>query len=280
MKKLFYIYVVLFFMTGLDLIAQQSEVLTNQSVIELYQKKLPTTIILGKIKSAKNSFDLSTDALIKLTEQSIPEELINAMVEAASDNARHIVQIDPNNPLDMRPSGIYLYRKGGQPALLQLEASVYSQSKNSGALASSMTYGLSKIKTSVTLSGEHAQTQIKDQQPVFYFYFDITESSLSQSADWWFKAATSPNEFLLVKLSENKKSREVTIGSANIAGASAGVDDKNKADFKMEKVAPGIYKVFFDEPLKTGEYCFMYAGTMPSGFSSMNKVFDFGIEDK
>lgn len=277
MKNLFCTISFLFLLHQAPLLAQQPEVLTNESVIELYTKKLPSSIILGKIKSAKNSFNLDTDALIHLTENNIPEDIINAMVEAAGDESRHITVIDPNNPLHMQPSGIYIYTSTDQPKLTQLEATVYSQSKNSGSLASSMTYGISKVKTSVTLTGASAQTQIKDQLPVFYFYFDITESSLSQTGDWWFKTASSPNEFLLVKFSENKKSREVTTGSANIAGASVGVDDKNKADFKMEKVANGIYRVYFEKPLPEGEYCFMYAGTMPAGFASMNKVFDFGI---
>ena len=277
MKNLHLFIIIFFMLVGFNSKAQQSEVLSNETIVGMYSKKLPVSIIIGKIKSSKNNFDVNTDALISLTDNNLPEEIINAMVEAANDNSKHVVQLDPNNPKDMHESGIYYYKKNGEKAeLVQLEPSIYSQNKSSGALGSALTYGIAKVKISVTLDGKDAQLQLTETQPEFYFYFDVTGNPLSQTANWWFSAATSPNEFLLVILSENKKTREVTTGSANIGGSSMGVDDKNKAAFKVEKIAPGIYRVFFEKPL-TGEYCFMYAGSVPTGYTSMNKVFDFGI---
>jgi hypothetical protein len=257
--------------------AQQGEILTNKSIVEMYSKNLPPSIILGKIKSSNNSFDCSTDALIILTNSKLPEEIINAMVEASSDKTKHIIQLDPNNPLDAHEPGIYYEKNNGILELIQLETSIYSQNKSSGALASAMTYGLAKVKISATIDGKNSQLQIERNQPTFYFYFDVTGNPVNQTPYWWFAVANSPNEFLLVKLTENKKTREVVIGSANIAGSSVGVDDKNKAAFKVEKLALGIYRVYFDKPMLPGEYCFMYAGTIPAGFTSINKVFDFGI---
>lgn len=280
MKKLSLNLIFIFFFISTCVVAQQKEVLTNGAIIQMYSKKLPASIIIGKIKSSQNNFDVNTDALISLTDNNIPEDIINAMVDAANDNSRHIVVLDPNNPEDMHESGIYYFKKSMEKSeLVQLEPTIYSQSNSSGAIGSALTYGIAKVKTSVTLDGKNAQLQIDEEQPVFYFYFDITGNSLSQSANWWFSAATSPNEFLLVKLSENKKTREVTTGSANIAGTSIGVDNKNKAAFKIEKIATGIYKVSFEKAL-SGEYCFMYAGSVPNGYTSVNKVFDFGIENK
>ncbi len=128
---------------------------------------------------------------------------------------------------------------------------------------------------SVTLDGGEAQLQINELQPEFYFYFDISGNSLNQSSSWMFSTASSPNEFLLVILNKNKKTREVVTGSANISGSSLGVDDKNKATYKVEKITPGIFKVILVDPIP-GEYCFMYAGSVPTGFT-LNKVFDFGL---
>jgi hypothetical protein len=280
MKNYTYFIVIFFILVGFNCKAQQIEVLSNESIVGMYSKNLPVSIIIGKIKSSKNNFDINTEALISLTNNKLPEEIINAMVEAANDISKHVVKFDPNNPMDMHESGIYYSKKNGdKPELVQLEPSIYSQNKSSGALASALTYGIAKVKISVTLDGKDAQLQLTETQPVFYFYFDLTGKPLSQTSNWWFSIATSPNEFILVKLSENKKTREVTTGSANISGSSIGVDDKNKAVFKVEKIAPGIYKLFFEKPL-SGEYCFMYAGNVPSGFEQMNKVFDFGIATK
>jgi hypothetical protein len=275
-----------FFAVGLlviynSIIAQQSEVLTNSSVLLMFTKNLPSSIILGKIKVAKNAFDTSTDSLVYLSNNKLPEELINAIIEAASDNSRHLIKVNPNNPMDMHDPGIYLLKKKENISeLIQLETSIYSQNKTSGALSSALTYGLTKVKTSVTLDGSKAHFQLDNNQPEFYFYFDLSSNSLSETSNWWFSAGTSPNEFMLIKLDENKKTREVVTGSSNIGKTSTGVADKNKTVYKVDKVSQGIYKVSFDAPLPDGEYCFMYAGTVPKGFTIINKVYDFGMHLK
>lgn len=255
--------------------AQQQDILTNEGVVEMKSKGLPTSIIISKIKSATNSFNVETDALVDLVNKKIPEEIINAMMEAANDRERHFVKIDINNPLDFHDPGIYYYDKGSNQ-LLQLEPTVYSQSKSGGGLAASLTYGLAKVKSSVTIDGKNSRRQITEQQPEFYFYFDEKNTTLGQTSNWWFSTATSPNEFLLVDLTIKPGNREVETASANIFGASSGVADKNKIYFKFEKMAPGIYKVFFEKPI-SGEFCFMYAGTIPQGFTAINKVYDFGV---
>jgi len=277
MKLVKSLFIVLFVFVGLTVFGQQSEVLSNESVINMHNKGLPASIIMSRIKTTRNTFDISTDALIKLTDNKISEDLLNAIVDAAGDAARHFVVIDPNNPKDMHDSGVYYVKKtGGKSELVPLETTIYSQAKSGGALMSSLTYGISKVKTSVTLDGNSSRMQLAEKNPEFYFYFDLAKKSLSESSDWWFSAATSPNEFILVDLTIKKKDREVVTGAANIGGTTVGVADKNKMAFKFDKIAPGIYKVYFEKPLE-GEFCFMYAGQIPTGFTAINKVYDFGV---
>ena len=278
MKSLKYLLVIMVFFIGSNVFGQQSDVLSNETIISMYAKGLPASIITSRLKTAKNNFDISTDALVKLTENKIPEDIINAMVEAGGDASRHLVKIDPNNPLDMHESGIYYFRKTGDLGeIIALEPTIYSQNKSGGALASALSYGIAKVKVGVTLDGVSSHMQIQEQKPEFYFYFDITKNSLSQNSNWWFSTATSPNEFILVDFTIKRKSRDVEIGSASILGSSSGVADKNKIPFKFDKVAPGIYKVYFEKPI-SGEFCFMYAGSVPQGFEAINKVYDFGIK--
>lgn len=274
MKKL------LFLITGIllwsQLSAQPDEVLTNSSIISMVSKNLPTSIILGKIKSSKNTFTVDTDALVSLTEIKIPEEIINAMIEAANDESKKLVVYNPNNPKDMHDPGIYYCKKvGNNIELVKIDPTIYSQNKSKGALAMSLTYGLAKIKTILTLDGKTSRLKMEEKNPEFYIYFDVSGNKPSGTGEWWFSTATSPNEFLLVRLEQKNKTREVVTGSANIMGSSIGIDDKNKASFKTERIAKGIFKIYFDEPI-IGEYCFMYAGTIPTGFSSSDKVYDFG----
>jgi hypothetical protein len=278
MKHIVFIGILCLYVISTNLKAQSTDILTNNSIINMSSKHLPVSIILGKIKVEKNTFNVGTDSLIQLSESKISEEIINAMIEAAADNNRHLVAFDPNNPLDMHECGIYYYDNiENKKEMTALEASLYSQNKSSGVLASALTYGVAKVKTSVTLDGNAAHFQIRNNHPIFYFYFDLSGKPLSETSNWWFSVATSPNEFLLVTLHENKKTREVVTGSANVSGSTIGVDDKNKAVFKVEKISQGVYKVYFDNFLIDGEYCFMYAGNIPSGFTMTNKVYDFGL---
>ncbi|HNX54845.1 MAG TPA: hypothetical protein PKO30_04630 [Prolixibacteraceae bacterium] len=279
MKTLNFLLIFSFFIIGTKCLAQQPDILTNETVIELKAKGLPNSIILSKVKTSQNNFDISTDALIKLAENKIPEEIINAIVDATGDSSKHLVKIDPNNPLDMHEPGIYFFTQNGdKKELVSLEATVYSQSKSGGVMAAALTSGLTKVKQLVTIDGSNSRVQIKQKQPEFYFYFDPSKKSFNQESLWWFSVATSPNEFLLTNMKIKKNNREIETGSASVFGASVGVADKNKTKFNFTKLAPGIYKVFFDQPIEVGEYSFMYAGNVPQGFSAINKVYDFGVE--
>jgi hypothetical protein len=277
MKTLKYLLIIVLLISVPRLKAQQAEVLTNDVVVEMKTKGLPNSIIISKIKSSQNNFDISTDALIHLADSKIPEDIINAIVEAAGDNSRHVVFIDPNDPLVMHDPGIYYFRKEGEISeLIPLESTVYSQSKSGGAVASAMTYGIAKVKELVSIDGSNSRMQVGELQPEFYFYFDASKKLEDPTSLWWFSVAASPNEFLVANMKIKKSNREIETGSANIMGASVGLADKNKTKFNFTRISPGIYKVFFDQPLE-GEYCFMYAGSVPQGFSAISKVYDFGV---
>lgn len=254
----------------------KDEVLTNASVINLYSKGLSSSIIVSKIKTSKTNFDVSTDALIQLKDQKIPDDIVNAMVDASANQENEPGDI--NDPNAIHESGLYYYKiVDTKPVMTELEPTVCAQAKMGGVFASALTYGIAKIKTKATIDGGQARLQLDDPNPVFYFYFDKGQN-LNSSGISWFNASSSPNEFLLVKMDEKKKDREFVTGSANAyAGASSGVDDKYKVDFNIDKIKTGVYKVTPKKALVPGEYCFMYAGSTTIGGTS-GKVFDFGIQ--
>ncbi len=250
------------------------EVLNNASVINLYSKGLSSTIIVSKIKTSKTNFDISTDALINLKKQKIPDEIVNAMVEASGnkDNATG----DINDPNAVHESGLYYYKiENEKPIMTSLEPTVCSQSKTGNGIGTALTYGIAKTKTKAKLDGNMARLQLSESNPVFYFYFDKGQNLNNSSA--WFSSSSSPNEFLLVKLDSKQKNREVVIGSmGTYSGMSWGVDDKYKVDFTLEKLKSGVYKVSPKIALVPGEYCFMYAGNTTM-LGTVGKVYDFGV---
>ena len=56
-----------------------SNVLTNQSIIELVGAEVPETVIIGHIRASKTKFDLSTEAIITLSKNDVPPAVIEAM---------------------------------------------------------------------------------------------------------------------------------------------------------------------------------------------------------
>ena len=64
--------------------AEQSQIantLTNSDIIALTEKKLPTNLIIQKIKTSTCNFNTSTDELVKLTNAGVSEDVILLMME-------------------------------------------------------------------------------------------------------------------------------------------------------------------------------------------------------
>jgi len=257
-----------------------NEVLTNDRVMTLVKGGLPTSVIVNKIRTSKTHFDTTTEELLHLQQARVPAEIINAMVEASSVNstvtsslgAGDVSKTDPNDPTATHDAGIYLYQVvDGSRKMIQLEPSVSKQMKSGGFFQSAMTYGIAKVKFKAALAGKSAVLQIDQPRPTFYFYFEVKGSGLSTSSYY----ATSPNEFVLVKLDTKDNSREVTVSQANVFGAQSGTMDKAVREFAYEKIAPGVYKVTPKVDLSEGEYGFYNGGG--AGPSGGAKIFDFGI---
>jgi hypothetical protein len=269
------------------------EVLTNDKVVTMVKAGLPASIIVNKIRASKTNFNTSTDELIRLQQSRVPAEIINAMVEASSSastvtsrtGAGDVSRTDPHDPVSAHEAGIYLLEeKDGKRNMTQLEPSISTQSKSGGFLASAMTYGIAKIKSEAVLSNSNARLQIGNVRPVFYFYFEVKNSGLSNSGNVYSPSSTSPNEFVLVKMDQKKNGRELIVGQANVFGAQSGTLDKYSRPFDYEKLAPGVYKVTPRVDLDEGEYGFFYGGSTPIagygyfGAGMSPKIFDFGVK--
>lgn len=62
--------------------SKAQETLNNQSIVSLVNAKMNNNIIINKIKSSNNTFDLSTNGLIDLKITKVPENVINEMMLA------------------------------------------------------------------------------------------------------------------------------------------------------------------------------------------------------
>ena len=128
---------------------------------------------------------------------------------------------------------------------------------------------------------------IKTTSPEFTFKFnpattevDNLQTGQGQDAgwlNWWFRVASNPNEFVLVKLTvkERQNRREVITGKSSWISSSEGIDPKYAIGFDIEEIESNVFKV--TTTLEPGEYCFIYQGQVPQGRQNQS-VFDFSIQ--
>jgi len=269
MKKQYVILVMMMCFTSLILNAQtRIDTLTNEKVIQLTKIGLQTSVIINKINSSVNIFDVSTDALIKLSKNNVSPDVINEMMKVTNNNQSEIEhKTNIKDPNVMHKSGIYYYNSDDPENPLKKIQVVRISSYTSGGGGYG---GFGGTSTSAVLAGAKSKQQIDEQNPVFYFYFNTENNS---KADW-FEGAASPNEFALVKVIEKKDQRLFKVGGSSSfsygSHESQGIPEKTKISFEFNEISEGIYKVTFKTLLQPGEYCFVFA-------SEAGKVFDFGI---
>jgi hypothetical protein len=263
----------------------QDEVMTNDEVISLSKAGLNPSIIINKIRTSKTNFDLSTDALIKLKQAGISDEIVTTMLEAKSGkslsnntgnpaNAKSTG--DPNDPMSPHSYGIYLFEeKGGVKKMTQLQPNVSAQNRTGGLFTSSLTYGIGKVKIKANLPGRNANLQVNNPRPVFYFYLDINSGGLNTASG----IPSTPNEFALIRFNIRSDNREVTISKGNVFGAKGGLSDEYVVQFNAEDLGNGTFKITPAIDLKLGEYGFYLLNSGNSNASSAvgAKFFDFSI---
>ncbi len=121
-----------------------------------------------------------------------------------------------------------------------------------------------------------AGVRFSDADAVFYFYFEETSAGLSHASS----GTSTPNEFTLVRFDVMSDTRETVVMKMNAFGGSSGTEDKANVPFTSTKIAPGVYKVVPNVPLKPGEYAFISAAVSTAfapGAASANRLFDFGV---
>ncbi len=260
----------------------QGEVMTNDEVISLAKAGLSPSIIVGKIRSGKSNFDLSTDSLIKLKQAGVADDIVAAMLEAKSGRsvataAGPSMSGDPNDPMAKHSFGIYLYEeRDGTRKMTQLQPNVSAQNRTGGGFTAAVTpFGLGKVKTKANLPGRTASLQVTTPSPVFYFYLDTASGGMNTSSG----VPSTPNEFTLVRFNQRSDNREVTIAKTNSWGGKGGLSDEYVVPLKAEDMGNGIFKVTSAGELRKGEYGFYL---LNSGNSNVNagigsKFFDFGV---
>ncbi|WP_448659886.1 hypothetical protein ACPVPU_05065 [Sphingomonas sp. CJ99] len=270
----------------------QGEVVDNNAVVTMVGAGLGDDIIIAKIKVSPTRFDLSTDQMIALKQRGVSNAVLAAMIGSSDGSpvsAKAAMSADSPDPMVPHPAGVYLLADWDPaPKMVRLDPTTSNQTKTGGILGYALTGGIASMSMKAVVPRDSARVQSVRGRPVFYFYFDQANQSLSGGAmGSAFLAGpaaivTSPNEFSLIRFTVKKDRREARVGSFNIAGAKTGVMDKDRIAFDYEQVAPGVYKVVPTDTLAEGQYGFLYSmsassGPALGGSTMVARVFDFGV---
>lgn len=257
-----------------------TEVLTNATIQQMVSAGFSDSLIVDKIQASACQFDTTVAALTALKDAGVPPTVLSAMIQKAPAAPER--PIDPNDPLQPHPAGVYVMQHGEGGARMQaLPFAVYSASKVSNIFGFAITVGMAKLKMKAVLAGEHGRYVTDNRRPEFYFYFEETQAGLSRTTPG---VSVSPNEFVLAVMDIRKGERLLVVGEASLFAARQGVAGKASREFQFEKLGEGIYKVWPTEPLAPGEYCFFYGGKVPLAYygsfspNGGGRVIDFRIE--
>lgn len=237
------------------------EKMTNQSILDLMDLGFGSEVIKAKINSSQTNFDTSMDQLKALKEKGVSSDILALMIDKSS------VAVE---------CGVF-YSKNDK--LVKIEPSVFSGTKTS-ALGAAMTYGIASAKVKSYINNATSVNKADSINLTFIFQFDTKNKNDLGSGNWWFKAASSPNEFALTQLKQKRDSRELVTGkiSGITASTQMGIDSKESIKFTIEDLGNGRYKVTPNRILGAGEYCFFYQGTIPMGGYNNQSIFDFSIQ--
>lgn len=250
--------VVLLLLVFVALTSYSQEKLTNQSIIELVDLGFDGELIISKIINSDVEFNTSIEQLKILKKSNVPNEVIKLMMNKSKSKVK---------------TGIYFSL--GEGKLKKIEPTVFSGS-SSNNLLSNLTYGLGASKSKSYLPNKFS-TNILDNNNQ-EFIFQLTEKENSAIDEWWFGEATSPNQFVLIKLKvkERKNRRELVTGQTSIGNNQTGISTDGAVQLKIENIGQNKFKVSTNTRLEKGEYCFFYQGTVPNGYNNQT-VFDFSI---
>jgi hypothetical protein len=276
--------------------------MSNDDVVAMMKGGLSEALIVATIRQARRrSFLLTPEALIQLKEAGISENILTVMVDptaqvpfsapppsprTAGGELRH-----DDDPAAPHEAGIYVDVGKRDPELILLEPAVFSEMRTGGMFQYWLTEGLAKAQWKAVVRNRTANQRVHRLQPAFYFYFELKGAGLSNSAGWngFISGASSPNEFVLARMTQKRSDRELIVGEWGKFGAGSGTRGKDTVPMRIERLRAGVYRVTPAEPLAVGgEYCFFHAAvgnpSLPAGAVGLGggppvgRLFDFGVD--
>ena len=243
--------------------ASAQEALTNQSIVEMVKAGLSERIIIARIRTGPNNFDTSTDSLIALKKNGVPEKVIEAIMSPSAPPAASAAAPPPSaapaGSVAMAPPPA-MSQGPSRPTVFQIVAGKEVELIASGTeiQKNNMRYSRS---TELVIAGNKAKHRTPERQPVFVI-------------------TAAPAEFALVRLDPGKNDRNLKIGSGSRvpyggSSSSRGIRSEDVVDVDAQRDSRGFYRIKPRAPLAPGEYGFV---ATRDGGSPRGSIYDFGVD--
>ncbi len=278
-------------------IAQTKKPVTPEDILQMVKAGLSEDMIIKFIQANDTALDTSVQGIVALKNAGVSDRIIEAMIEtqartkgktsgevkspeagseaqpttAPTISGHPKIALSPDPwPTEVasmpREIGLYYSHEG---KFTQLFGKPIVGTKTGGFIKKAFTVGISKTRTKGQLPGKHAQLQLSQRQPAFYFYLPEGQT---------------PEDFVIIRTEVKSASREFEVGaSGGFTGTtSRGLALKNVFPILIERLASRVYRVTPDRELEEGEYGLL--GTFTSATIGLagggEKIYDFGITKK
>ncbi len=248
-------------------VAIAQETLNNDSIVKMVKAGLGENLIVNMIQSQPGKYSVSTDDLVNLKSQGVPEKVLGAMIaknsggssagnaSAAPAMASTTAADDSDIPQNIE-IGVY-YKKAGNWQEMLPEVVNW---KTGGVLKSMATAGVVKGDVNGHLEGLASKNDAVTPVDVVIYAPE----------------GTAITEYQLIHLHVEKGSREFRTVTGGVMHVSSGAT-RDVIPFDGKKIAPRTYKVSLPH-LPSGEYGFLPPGAVgASNGSSIGKLYSFHV---
>lgn len=246
----------------LAVFATAQTAMTNDSVIKMAKAGLSEDIILGSVNGQPGQYRTSADDLIALKTAGVSDKVIGAMIAKASGGGAPAAAPAPAGAMagagPVNEIGLY-YKKADAWADLSPEVVNF---KTGGVIKSIATAGVVKGDINGHINGEHSPNGLKTPIEILIYTPE----------------GTAPTEYQLLRLHDQKDSREFRTVTGGIVHSSGGAT-RDAIPFENKKIAPRTYQIVLPADLGPGEYGILPPtsgdGTGSSG--RLGKIYSFRI---
>lgn len=246
-------------LSGILLFGQQTDRLTNEDVLAMWQAGLEEQTILQAIKTKQPAFDTSVPSLVALKKAGLSENVIAAMARAASKPVPgKAVRLDESGlPIDL---GIYVKTRHGRGNAELLKLGVETVRSVADASLRTLVPGMTKY-----VSGSISEP------------YSAIQTALPLEFLFRCPSGTVPGEYALLRFRLSKTSRSFRIRADGAFHDSSALHE-DRVNFEWTRIGPQTYRVILTS-LPAGEYGFLPPGVLRGQtLVSDGAVYTFGVE--